>query len=224
MNPSALPISADESAYGRYVEALLAGDRQRCREEFEAWLAAGTDLRTVYQRLIQRSLYEVGLEWERGRTSVATEHLATAISESLLNLTYPLLFGHPRLGRTAVVTCTANEYHQIGGQMVADLFELHGWRGYFLGANTPVGDLLELIRQKQPEVVALSLTVQQGLDALLHAAEQIRAQFPAVPILVGGQAFRGGGRERVEQMVGVLYLPSLDELELWIESHSLHAT
>ena len=56
MNPSALPISADESAYGRYVEALLAGDRQRCREEFEAWLAAGTDLRTVYQRLIQRSL------------------------------------------------------------------------------------------------------------------------------------------------------------------------
>ena len=108
--------------------------------------------------------------------------------------------------------------------MVADLFELHGWRGYFLGANTPVGDLLDLIRQKQPEVVALSLTVQQGLDALLHAAEQIRAQFPAVPILVGGQAFRGGGRERVEQMVGVLYLPSLDELELWIESHSLHAT
>jgi hypothetical protein len=26
----------------------------------------------------------------------------------------------------------ANEYHQIGGKMVADIFELNGWRGYFV--------------------------------------------------------------------------------------------
>ena len=106
---------------------------------------------------------------------------------------------------------------------VADLFELNGWRGYFLGANTPVRDLLQLIQEKQPEVVALSVTVFFGMDALLHAAGAIRAQFPSVPILVGGQAFRWGGRERAEQIPGVEYLPSLAELELWIQSHSSHA-
>jgi methanogenic corrinoid protein MtbC1 len=211
-------------AYARYLDALLAGDRRRCHEEFEVWLAAGTDLRSLYQDLIQHSLYDVGALWEHGRVSVATEHLATAITESLLNLIYPRLFSQPRIGRSAVVSCTANEYHQIGGKMVADIFELNGWRGYFIGANTPRRDLLNLIQEKQPDVVALSVTIYFGLDMLLNTAAEIRTQFPALPILVGGQAFRWGGRERVEQIADVRCLASLAELESWMKSQSAHAT
>ena len=224
MNPNLETVFTPDRAYARYLAALLAGDRQRCREEFEAWLAAGTDLRTLYQDLVQRSLYDVGTQWEQGRVSVATEHLATAITESLLNLVYPRLFSQPRLGRSAVVTCAANEYHQIGGKMVADIFELNGWRGYFLGANTPVRDLLDLIQEKQPDVVALSVTIYYTLEAMLNAAAAIRTRFPAVPILAGGQAFRWGGREQAEQIMGVRCLTSLTELESWIRSHSPHAS
>lgn len=191
---------------------------------FEVWLAAGMDLRVLYQEFVERSLYEVGALWEQGRVSVATEHLATAITEGLLNLVYPRLFSQPHIGRSAVVTCAANEYHQIGGKMVADLFELHRWRGYFLGANTPAPDLLSLIQEKRPDVVALSATVYFGLEGLLNAAEQIRDRFPAMPMLVGGQAFRSGGRERVEQVGGVKYLPSLEALESWIKCHAPDAT
>ena len=121
MTQTTTPASTDD-AYARYLEALLIGDRRRCREQFETWLAAGTPVRTIYQDLVQRSLYEVGALWEQGRVSVATEHLATAITESLLNLVYPWLFSQPHLGRSAVVTCAANEYHQIGGKMVAGFF------------------------------------------------------------------------------------------------------
>ena len=215
---------APEQAYARYLDALLAGDRRRCNEEFEAWLATGADLRSLYQELIQRSLYDVGVLWEHGRVSVATEHLATAITESLLNLVYPRLFSQPRIGKSAVVACTANEYHQIGGKMVADIFELNGWRGYFLGANTPRPDLLDLIREKKPDVVTLSLTIYFNLESLLKTATAVRAEFPTVPILVGGQAFRWGGRERAAQIAGVQCLASLDELESWMKLHSVHAT
>jgi MerR family transcriptional regulator, light-induced transcriptional regulator len=224
MKQNATTAAAPEEAYTRYLEALLAGDRQRCHEEFEAWLTDGTDLRTLYEDLVQRSLYEVGIRWEQGRVSVATEHLATAITESLLNLVYPRLFSQPRLGKSAVVTCTANEYHQLGGKMVADIFELNGWRGYFLGANTPPRDLLALIREKRPDVVTLSVTVYFNLEAMLQTAAVVRAEFPAVTILVGGQAFRWGGRERAEQIPGVRYLSSLAELELWMKSPAPHAT
>lgn len=218
--PTTAPCAgpADEAGYTRYRDALLAGDRNGCRRVFEAWLDAGVDLRTLYESLVQRSLYEVGVLWERGQVSVATEHLATAITESLLNLVYPRLFSQPRTGRVAVVTCLANEYHQIGGKMVADLFELNGWRGHFLGANTPPRDLLDLIHAKQPAAVALSLTVYFNLGALLQAAEAIREEFPALPILVGGQAFRWGGRERVERIAGVRHLAGLGDLERWMRS------
>jgi methanogenic corrinoid protein MtbC1 len=217
-SPTNQPFAGEE-VYRRYLDGLLTNDRQQCRVSFQQWLESQAELRNLYEDLVQRSLYEVGDLWERGKISVATEHLATAITESLLNLTYPRLFAQPRLGKTAVVTSTANEYHQLGAKMVADLFELHGWRGYFLGANTPQGDLLGLIREKRPDVVALSLTVYFNLESLLQTAAAIRAEFPAVPILVGGQAFRWGGRERVESLPGVRCLASLGELESWIKSH-----
>ena len=213
---------AFEETYRRYLDGLLANDRHQCRVSFEQWLESNAGLRTLYEELVQRSLYEVGDLWERGRISVATEHLATAITESLLNLAYPRLFAQPRLGKSAIVACVANEYHQIGGKMVADIFELNGWRGYFLGANTPLRDVMELIAEKHPDVVALSATVPFSLDTLISAVTEIRAAFPETPILVGGQAFRWGGRERVEGLPGVRCLISLNELEAWIKEHENH--
>ena len=140
-----------------------------------------------------------------------------------MNQVYPRLFKLPHGGKSAVVACSANEYHQIGGKMVADIFEANGWRGYFLGANTPSQELLGLIRGKQPDVVALSVAVHASLDALLSMVETIRGAFPDLPILVGGQAFLSGGRERAEQIAGVYYVASLAELDAWIKSCPHHA-
>lgn len=212
-----------EASYQTYLSALLSGDREQCRACFEHWLAATPDLRVVYQDLVQRALYAVGERWEQGKVSVASEHLATAISEGLLNLAYPRLFASPRKGLTAVVASTANEQHQLGAKMVADVWELHGWRAHFVGANTPQADLLALLHQVDADAVALSLTVYSNLPALLQTATAIRAEFPHLPILVGGQAFRWGGRERVEQIAGVRWLASLAELEAWLESRDAHA-
>jgi len=212
-----------EESYRRYVAALIAGDRHACRTELEAWLESGIDVRSLYEELFRRSLYAVGTLWERSRISVATEHLATAITESLLNLVYPRLFNRTPAGRSAVVACTVNEYHQIGGKMVADIFELHGWRGYFLGPDVPKKDLLALIAEKRPDAVSLSLTLFYNLTALLETARAIRAAFPSLPVLVGGQGFRHGGRERAEQIPGVRHIASLADLEAWIESEWPHA-
>ena len=222
MNQPAVQPFDFESAYQRYLDGLLTNDRRKCRLTFEQWLAANDELRTLYEELVRRSLYEVGDLWEKGKISVATEHMATAINESLLNLTYPRLFAQPRNGKSAVVTCMTNEYHQIGAKMVADIFELHGWRGYFLGANTPVKDVKSLIAEKRPDVIALSAAVAFSLDSLFRSATDIRATFPDVPILVGGQAFRWGGRERLEHVSGVSCLMTLAELETWMKDSENH--
>ena len=211
-----------ETAYQCYLDGLLTNNREQCRLTFEQWLASNAELRTLYEDLVRRSLYEVGDLWERGKISVATEHIATAINESLLNLTYPRLFAQPRNGKSAMVTCMSNEYHQIGAKMVADIFELHGWRGYFLGANTPVKAVMALITEKRPDVIALSAAVIFSLDSLIRSATEIRSTFPDVPILVGGQAFRWGGRERIEHLPGVSCMMTLSELELWMKDSEKH--
>lgn len=212
-----------DSGYAGFFAALVEGNRQQCRAIFEAWLAEGIDVRVLYQERIQRALYRIGELWEQGRVSVATEHLASAIAEGLLNLVTPQLLAMPKNGMSVVVSCTANEYHQIGARMVADLFEMNGWRSYFLGANVPVADVIALIRTKQPDLIALSLAIYFNLGTLLGALRLIRENFAAIPVLVGGHAFDEGGREQVESIEGVHLIASLQDLEAWLHAEGRDA-
>ncbi|MFH1137067.1 MAG: cobalamin-dependent protein [Pseudomonadota bacterium] len=205
--------------YQRYLADLLKGDRAACYSRVRSLLEADIDLKELYVDLFQRSLYEVGGLWERNLISVSAEHLATAMTESLLSLAYPRLFNTERKGRKAVVSCVSNEYHQIGGKMVADTLELQGWDGYFLGADTPLRDLIEMVDEKKPDLVGLSLAVFMSMSKLMEALEALRAEFPGLDIIVGGQAFRWGGVAAVEAYPNVHYIASIFDLEARIATY-----
>ncbi|MBU0936730.1 MAG: cobalamin-dependent protein [Spirochaetes bacterium] len=203
----------EEDLYLDYLQALLSGGKARCYDIVQRLLSADPGIHELYVGLFQRSLYEVGQLWEQNRISVAVEHLATAITENMLSLVYPRIFGAEHNGRSAVVSCIANEYHQIGGRMVADIFEMQGWDGYFLGANTPQTDLFSLLDSKKPDVLALSLSITQNFTILYTSIELLRQRYPELPIMVGGQAFLQGGRDIGERYPGVMLVSSLSGLE-----------
>ena len=206
-----------EATYQAYLEALIRGDRHRCRAMVEEMLLEKIDIKELYVGIFQRSLYRVGELWESNQLSIAREHMATAITESLLPLAYQAIFSAPHSGHRAVVACAANEYHQLGGKMVADILELNGWDGYFLGANAPVNDLLDLVDEKKPDMLCFSLSVYTGMPALITLLSRVRNEFADLPIIVGGQAFRWGGVEEVTAYPGVRYIGSIFELEQMIK-------
>jgi methanogenic corrinoid protein MtbC1 len=162
-------------------------------------------------------MYRVGELWENNRITVANEHLSTSITESLLNLCYPSIFAKERVGKKVVISCAANEFHQIGGKIVADIFELNGWDGYFLGANSPFEDTARFIHEFRPEVVGFSLSILSNLDHLKRGIEAFRSDFPNLDLIIGGQAFRWGGIDTIKQYAGTEYIQSLDDLEKMIK-------
>ena len=85
--------------------------------------------------------------------------------------------------------------------------------GYFLGANTPVNDLLQLIADRKPDLVGLSLSIYSHVAPLLQAMDTVRRAYPDLPLLVGGQAFRWGGQDLVRRYPAVSYVASVEELE-----------
>jgi MerR family transcriptional regulator, light-induced transcriptional regulator len=204
-----------ETAYAEYLEALLQGDRPVCSRIVQDRFSAGAELKDLYVNLFQRSLYQVGDLWEQHRVSVAVEHRATAITERIMTIVQPAIFsGEPRQ-RSIIVACVADEFHQLGGRMVADLAELHGWRGHFLGANTPVEGLLQMIDQQKPEMLGLSFTVHFNLPALVKALDAVAGSFPGLPVLLGGQALRErwGGAAALRRYPDLRPVVTLDELE-----------
>lgn len=202
-----------QEIYNCYFDALLKGNKQLCHQIVSELVRQKTDVRTIYIDLFQKSLYSIGEMWEQNQVSVATEHLATAITEGLLALLYPTLFAKKHNGKKAIISCAVNEYHQIGGKMVADIFEINGWNSHFLGANTPIDSLLQHIQDFQPDVLALSLSMYSNLPKLLKTSDTIRGNYLHLDIVFGGQAFRWGGQDKMLKILRTQYFPSLLDFE-----------
>jgi len=206
-----------ESLYHTYLEALLAGNRAECTRIVQELMRQGIVIRELYTGLFQRSLYAVGELWESNKITVAREHLSTAITEGLLNLVYPELFKGDRRNKKIVVSCAANEFHQVGGKMVADICEMNGWDAYFLGANTPLEHMLSFVDDVKPDLAGLSLSIYFNMPSLKESIEAMQAHFPRLDILIGGQAFRWGGSEIVKKLKNIDLIHSLDILEKTIK-------
>ena len=78
----------------------------------------------------------------------------------------------------------------MGGRMISDLFEYHGWDSIYLGAAVPNAAILRSIRVYQPDLIALSVTMPQHLIACRDIAEAIKNEFPNLKVAVGGRAFQ----------------------------------
>ena len=171
---------------------------------------------------MQRAMYEVGTLWEQNLVSIATEHLATATTEFLLAQIYPQIFAQPHKDRRAIITCVPGEYHQIGPRIVADFFEMHGWHGFTLGANTPTAALISMIRERDPDVVGLSLSRLINRPQLEGMLKAISREFPDLTLFLGGRAFSAddAGKQAREEVMLVcpqlVYFPSLNELEIYL--------
>jgi len=198
--------------YSKYLDALLNGDRKFCEETVHRLLEGNTPIPDIYTNLFRKSLYEVGELWERNRITVAHEHLATAITEGLMNILYPKIFQVENKGKSVLVACVPGEFHQIGAKMVADFFEMNRWDSHFLGADTPVNDLLKFVQEKKPDIIALSLSIYFNLGNLKKLLTAIQENFLRQEIIIGGQAFRWGRTEFLKKYPGARFIGDIREL------------
>lgn len=202
----------EATLYQDFFHSLIEGDRYKGAKLVNQAMNNGSDFITVYEQLFRDALYEVGDWWEKNKISVAEEHLATGVADGLLDLIYPKIVGNERTARKVVIACAEGEYHHVGSKMVSHVFEHAGWKTYFLGANTPVSDLLGFIGTKQPDVLSISMSIFWNMDNLVELVEIVENTYPDLMILLGGQAFRKGGSEIFKHYRNIRYIPDLQTL------------
>lgn len=202
-----------DELYNDYQSRIYKGDRKGCSDIVIKLLEEGITMKDLYINLFQRSLYNVGKRWERNEISVAIEHLVTSITESLIALAYPYLFSSENNGRKAIVLSTPGEYHQVGAKMVADYFEINSWDAYYLGTQTPEKELFDLITKKEPDIVAISMSISFNANVLKQLLLAINERFPNQKIIIGGQGFNWEVQENFKQITNCQIINSLYELD-----------
>jgi methanogenic corrinoid protein MtbC1 len=176
-----------------YLAFLLRYERHAAIQLILDAVDAGTSVKDIYCHVFEPCQREIGRLWQVNMVSVAQEHYCTASTQLAMALLYPRMFAQrrTRIG-TLVAACVPGELHEIGSRFVCDLLEMEGWDTIYLGASVPLTALLDTVKARHPNILAISASMTFHINAVRQLILALRGSniAPLPKILVGGHAFR----------------------------------
>ena len=179
-----------------YLETSLSGSRREASDLILKAARTSMTIRELYRDVIQPSQRELGALWETGQITVAQEHVVTGITQSAIAHLYSQFPFASQNGLRALIACAPGELHELGARMVADFLELEGWDVVFLGASTPIPDVIRAVLDHEAHIFGISATIAFNLPAAMELISDMRKASRAHPvrIVAGGRAFGLSGR------------------------------
>lgn len=180
-----------EHLHGRSVNAALAMTAALADE--------GVPLADILTGLVGPAQAEIGERWYRNDYSVADEHAATSVADTVVALLSSHEDRPAPAGPHVVALCAEGEWHTMALRITAQVLELDGLEVSFLGASVPSGDLARFIVRTSPDVVVLSCSTPLAFDGVLAAVEVVHQA--GLPVVAGGRAL--GTDERRAHALGI---------------------
>lgn len=207
-----------QSCFLDFYNNLTEGNKDKCAEIVKNLLDEGIDLKEIYVELFQKALYRIGKLWDHNEITIPEEHMATQIIETLISKFIPEI--RTVNNKKVVVTCIDKEFHEIGAKMVSHIFELNGWKTYYLGASVPLRELTKFINSADPEVIALSWSLYLNLGRFLEVVDTLTKLYPTKKILVGGQALEENSDQLLKKYSNVIHIKSIYKLDDYLKKNS----
>lgn len=154
------------------------------RQFYEQWMDLGS-LRFLHERA-EPFIHALGDEWQKGELCVAEEHFGSEKLGDFLSGIWRRLNEHNSRG-PVLLTTLPGDAHRLGLQMAALVSAMAGLKVVYLGPNTPMAELAELVRRTSAQ--GLFFSVALGTDqaqARAHLTELRRHLPPPLVIGIGG--------------------------------------
>ena len=104
-----------------------------------------------------------------------------------------------------VIGTVAGDLHDIGKNLVAMVVEGNGWEVIDLGVDVKPVKFLDAIKQNAGCAVGLSALLTTTMASMSKTVQEIKAQFPATRVIVGGAPLN---QKAAEQMGADAYAPN----------------
>lgn len=171
------------------------------------------DYEEAFRRVILPVLYRVGVEWEAGHIGVAHEHFASETIMRRLSALFRVFSVNPLLP-VVLAFCPEGERHHLGLLSFSLYLRKRGVEVLYLGPDTPLNGLDDIIRRHNVSIVAASVTDCRYVDKLMEWIDSAGSKHPKLKFLLGGAAFDRAEERRTKP--NVRYLSS-DEWGDWQE-------
>lgn len=195
----------------RYVDALRVAQTALAEQVVDDAIAAGLNPAVIQSLIIEPAMERIGRLWEANAITVADEHLATAVSQSVLvKLFDRLRVARPRSRERVLLAAVEGQHHVLGLRMIADVMEGAGFDVLYLGADVPVDALRRFAAEHRPSITGLGFAINLGVGVLADSIHAVHEACPATQIMLGGRAVPVGlveaGYTRVDNSMEVLFV------------------
>lgn len=190
---------AAEFSHEKLIMILRQEPLDRARIYTAAWKTAnGLTLADLYHKALIPILVRIGLLWQQGEYSVADEH---HLSEKIRGLAVLLADDESRAipvrpddGRRWIGLCAPGEKHDMALLMHSLVLRQAGWQTWFLGTQVPLVDLFQAIESHAPQVLGISVTMEDNVEGAEIWVQRLRDRFGKRPaIIVGGHGAARAG-------------------------------
>lgn len=148
----------------------------------------------LYEEVLTPLMVGIGASWQSEEKQVWEEHFASAVIRGIIEALYEQVNKvrktRPVDGRSVLLACPPEEQHDLGIRMIADYFEMAGWKTYFLGADTPEDQIITAAKELKVDALVLSASTHFHRLCLRELVDRLHQALPEVRIWAGGPAFK----------------------------------
>ncbi len=149
-----------------------------------------------FDKILRPVMSKIGSDWETGKLSVATEHVASNVAQTLVKIIMEQVSGVKN--KKKILLCVPlGEEHHIGCDVLETYLTIKGFKVFNMGTSVPSDVLVEFIDMEKPDIVLISITIDDNILAGQRLVKKIKEQ-SKIPVLVGGYALQGDNIPKFE--------------------------
>jgi len=177
--------------FTEYLASLFGGTRREAREVIFNAHDRGMHASRLLRDVVWPAMEQVQELYRNHKISPIVEHMAARINRTIADQLQSVLAREPQNGRRIVVLCGEGECEELGGQIMADLFEAKGWTVWFLGAGVPSDEILAFVSAVTPDILCIYGSRPREVPEIRRLIDLIREVgiCEDMQVLVGGGVF-----------------------------------
>jgi MerR family transcriptional regulator, light-induced transcriptional regulator len=154
-----------------------------------------------YEKLLIPVLHRIGEQWANGEIDVATEHVcsnATVTLIDLINQKNSKTITKNALSDRPIIVCTPEgELHSIGCKIIESLLFEKGYNVYNITSSLPTNSIESYLSNINPHLVLISVTLEENINSSIRLVQEIRKSLN-VSLIVGGNALKFASKSQIE--------------------------
>lgn len=174
---------------------LTEGNLEECIKIYKNYVEI-FKITDFFDKILRPVMSKIGSEWAAGKLSIATEHVASNVAQTLVKIIMDQVSGSGN--KKKILLCVpVGEEHHMGCDVLETYLTIKGFKVFNMGTSIPTDSIIEFIGMKKPDIVLISITIQDNVSAGQRLSKKIRDHYK-IPILIGGYAMQHGEPPKFE--------------------------